>query len=74
MRKVLLTPEREAENLVQRNNLFRTAFKTKDRVWKVIVDSGSIENLISTGMVENMELETIEHPSPYKVSWLQKGH
>jgi hypothetical protein len=74
MRKVLLTPEREAENLVQRNNLFRTACKTKDRVWKVIVDSGSIENLISKEMVENLELETIEHPSPYKVSWLQKGH
>jgi hypothetical protein len=25
-------------------------------------------------MVEKMELETIEHPSPYRVSWLQKGH
>jgi hypothetical protein len=25
-------------------------------------------------MVENMELETTDHPSPYRVSWLQKGH
>jgi hypothetical protein len=25
-------------------------------------------------MVEKMELETVAHPSPYKVSWLQKGH
>jgi hypothetical protein len=25
-------------------------------------------------MVEKMELETTDHPSPYKVSWLQKGH
>jgi hypothetical protein len=25
-------------------------------------------------MVEKMELETIAHLSPYKVSWLQKGH
>jgi hypothetical protein len=25
-------------------------------------------------MVEKLELETIEHPSPYRVSWLQKGH
>jgi hypothetical protein len=38
------------------------------------VDSGSIDNLISTEMVEKLELETINHPSPYKVSWLQKGH
>jgi hypothetical protein len=74
MRKVLLTPEKEVESPVQRNRLFQTACKTKDRVCKVIVDSGIIDNLVSTEMVENLELETIEHPSPYRVSWLQKGH
>ena len=25
-------------------------------------------------MVEKLELETVVHPSPYKVSWLQKEH
>jgi hypothetical protein len=40
----------------------------------VIVDSGSTDNLVSTKMVENMELEIVAHPSPYKVSWLQKRH
>jgi hypothetical protein len=25
-------------------------------------------------MVEKLELETTDHPSPYRVSWLQKGH
>jgi hypothetical protein len=74
MRKVLLTPEKEAENPAQRNSLFQTACKTKDRVCKVIVDSGSTDNLVSTEMVEKLELETIVHPSPYRVSWLQKGH
>jgi hypothetical protein len=74
MRKVVLTPEKEVENPVQRNNLFRTACKTKDRVCKVIVDNGSTDNIVSMEMVEKMELETIEHPSPYRVSWLQKGH
>jgi hypothetical protein len=74
MRKVLLTPEKEVEDSAQRNRLFRTACKTKDRVCKVIVESGSTDNLISTEMVEKLELETIDHPSPYKVSWLQKGH
>jgi hypothetical protein len=48
MRKVLLTPEKEVESSVQRTRLFRTACKTKDRVCKVIVDSGSMDNLIST--------------------------
>jgi hypothetical protein len=74
MRKVLLTPEKEVESSVQRTKLFWTTYKSKDRVCKVIVDSGSIDNLISMEMVEKLELETIDHPSPYRVSWLQKGH
>jgi hypothetical protein len=74
MRKVLLTPEKEVESSVQRNRLFQTACKSKDWACKAIMDSGSTDNLISTEMVENLELETIEHPSTYKVSWLQKGH
>jgi hypothetical protein len=74
MRKVLLMPEKKMENSAQRNNPFRTTCKTKDRVCKVIVDSGSTDNLVSTEMVEKLELETTDHSSPYKVSWLQKGH
>jgi hypothetical protein len=74
MHKVLLTPEKEVESSVQRTRLFRTACKTKDRVCKVIVDSGSTNNLFSTEMVDKLEMETTDHPSPYKVSWLQKGH
>jgi hypothetical protein len=74
MQKFLLMPEKEVDSSVQRNRLFRTACKTKDRVCKIIVDSGSTYNLVSTEMVEKMDLETIEHPSPYKVLWLQKGH
>jgi hypothetical protein len=67
MRKVLLMPEKEAENPSQRNRIFRTACKTKDRVCKVIMDIGSTNNLVSTEMVEKLELETIEHPSPYRI-------
>jgi hypothetical protein len=74
MRKVLLTPEKEVESSFQRTRLFRIACKTKDRVCKVIVDSGSTDNLVSTEMVEKLELETTDHPSPYRVLWLQKGH
>jgi hypothetical protein len=40
----------------------------------VIIDSGSIDNLVSTEMVEKLNLETTAHPTPYKVSWLHKGH
>jgi hypothetical protein len=74
IKKVLLKPEPEVEKPVQRNNLFRIACKTKDRVCKVIIDSGSIDNLASTEMVDKLELETIAHLIPYTISWLQKGN
>jgi hypothetical protein len=48
LRKVLLKPEAEVENLLQRNNLFKIVCKTKDRVCKVKIDSGSTDNLVST--------------------------
>jgi hypothetical protein len=51
MRKVLLKPEKEAENPAQRNSLFQTTCKTKDRVCKVIVDNGSTNNIVSIEMV-----------------------
>ena len=70
LRKVLLKPEATVEKPVQRNHLFRTTCKTKDRVCKVIIDSGSTDNLVSIEMVDKLELEATAHPKPYKVSWL----
>jgi hypothetical protein len=54
--------------------MFKTAYKTKYMVCKVIIDSESTDNLVSMEMVEKMELETTSHPNPYKVSWFKKGH
>jgi hypothetical protein len=70
MKKVLLKLEPELEKPVQRNNLFGTACKTKDRVCKVIIDSGITDNLVSKEMVEKLELETNAHPNLYRVPWL----
>ena len=74
MKKVLLKPELDVEKPMQRNSLFKTSCKTKNRVCKVIIDNGSTDNLVSAEMVEKLELETIVHLTSYKVSWLQKGH
>jgi hypothetical protein len=68
MRKILIKPKKDVEELVQQTSLFRTSCKTKDRVCKMIIDSGSTENLVSTEMVEKLELKTTAHPKPYKVS------
>ena len=40
----------------------------------MVIDSGSIDNLVSIEMVEKLGLKRMKHPTPYKVSWLQKGH
>ena len=58
LRKFILKLEAEIEKPVQRNSLFRTACKTKDKVCKLIIDSGSTNNLVSTEMVEKLELKT----------------
>jgi hypothetical protein len=72
MRKSLVNPEKEVQEPVQRNNLFRTTCKTIDRLCKVIIDSGSTDNLVSMEMVVKLKLEMTTHPSLYRVSWLQK--
>jgi hypothetical protein len=74
MGKVLIKPEKEALELVHRNSFFRTTCKTRDRVCKVIIDSGSTDNLVSMEMVENLKLDKNAHLNLYKVSWLHKGH
>jgi hypothetical protein len=40
----------------------------------MIIDCGSTNNIVSTEMVEKLELEKTTHPNPFKVSWLHKGH
>ena len=40
----------------------------------MVIDSGNTDNLVSTKVVEKLKLKTKKHPTPYKVSWLQKGH
>ena len=40
----------------------------------MVIDSGSTDNLVSTETVDKLGLEKTIHPTPYNVSWLQKGH
>ena len=56
----------------QRKTLFRTLCKVRGKVYKVIVDFGSTDNIASVEMVENLGLKKLPHPNPYQVSWLNK--
>eukprot|EP00253_Pinus_taeda_P023317 PITA_23317 len=74
LNKVLLKPTKETTEQTQRNALFRTVCKSHGKCCKLIIDNGSTNNLVATEMVEKLKLKRLKHPTPCKVSWLQKGH
>ena len=58
----------------QRRILFKTVCKAKGKCCKLIIDSGSNDNLVSTEMVDKLNLKRIVYPKPYRVAWMQNGH
>jgi len=54
----------------QRKSLFQTRSKPGGKYYKVIIDSGSIDNLVSEEMVTKLNLERLKHPKPYKIAWI----
>jgi hypothetical protein len=57
-----------------RNNIFHTKCTSSGKVCNVIIDGGSCENVVSTTMVEKLNLKTEPHSHPYKLQWLKKGN
>eukprot|EP00253_Pinus_taeda_P036392 PITA_36392 len=74
LNKVLLNPAKEMREQNQRKALFRTVCKSHGKCCKLIIDNGSTDNLVAAEMVEKLGLRWLKHPTPYKASWLQKGH
>jgi len=56
----------------QRKNIFHTRCKVFENVCSLIVDSGSCCNCCSIRMVENLNLQVISHPKPYKLQWINE--
>ena len=72
--KVLSKLEKEVIEPYQRKTLFITMCKVQGKCCQLVIDNGSIDNLVSNEIVEKLKLNTMKHHTPYKVSWLQKGH
>ncbi|XP_074277507.1 uncharacterized protein LOC141601138 [Silene latifolia] len=53
--------------------IFRSRCTIQGRVCNFIIDGGSCTNVASTTMVSKLSLPTQDHPSPYKLRWLNKG-
>ncbi|TXG53757.1 hypothetical protein EZV62_019013 [Acer yangbiense] len=72
-RSLSVVREEEEEDWV-RKNVFHTKCTSHGKVCVVIIDSGSFENVVSSYMVDKLDLKTVQHPHPYKLSWLQKDN
>ena len=67
--RCILTQAKRNEDW-HRTNILQTFIRIGDKVCKVIIDSGSCVNAISTNVVKSLNLPTVSHPNPYKVSWI----
>ena len=54
MKRVLVKTEKKVHELAQRKSLFRTKCKSQGKCCKMVIDSGSTNNLVSIEMVEKL--------------------
>ena len=70
LKRVMVKTEKQVHEPVQTKSMFRTRRKSQGKCCKMVIDSGSTDNLVSTEMVEKLGLKRMKHPTPYKVSWM----
>ena len=56
MTKVLLKKVKEVDEHAQQKAFFRTICKVKGKCCKIIIDGGSTDNLVSTEVIEKLNL------------------
>ncbi|GLJ33708.1 hypothetical protein SUGI_0677630 [Cryptomeria japonica] len=74
MMRIALCHTREDKEPLQRKNPFKTRCKVFGKCCKVVIDSGSLDNLVSKEMVNKLKLERLKHPKPYQIAWIQDEH
>ena len=55
-----------------RQIIFRTYYVSSGKKCALMIDSGSVENMVWKVMVDKLKLSCDRHPKPYKVSWFKK--
>ena len=51
--------------------MFRTRGTINDRLFELIIDNGSFENIISREVVRELKLLVKKHPHPYTIGWIK---
>jgi len=70
MIKRMLLKELVQTETSQRRALFRINCKRKGKICKVVIDSGSTDNMVSREMVDKLNIERIPHKTHYRTSWV----
>ena len=69
VRKLMLTPKQEEKT--QQHQLLRTRCTINSKLFELIIDSGSCENIISREAVKLLRLPIEKHPNPYTIRWIK---
>ena len=73
-RRACFTPRKSEGEDWLRSNIFQTTCTMGGKVCRLVIDSGSCENVVSEEAVQKLGLATEKHPNPYKLSWLKRGN
>jgi len=68
LRRALNSQKGEQEE--QRENIFHSRCTVQGKVCLMIIDSGSCANVVSSSMIEKLNMQTSVHPHPYNIQWL----
>jgi hypothetical protein len=66
----VLSAQMEQAEQQERHNLFQTFFIINNLRARVIIDSGSCNNFMSSDLIKKLGLTTRPHPHPYHIQWL----
>lgn len=73
-RMVLLRSEYKlVKDRGHRKKVFKKKCKIREKSCDLIIDRGSIYNLMSIEVQRKLNLRCIPHLNPYRFSWLKKG-
>ena len=54
----------------QHHQLFKTRCTINNKLFELIIDSGSFENIISRKVVNVLKLRVKKHPNPHSIGWI----
>ncbi|KAH9686841.1 hypothetical protein KPL70_014533 [Citrus sinensis] len=72
--RAFFTPKGQDNDKWLRQNIFQTTCTIGGKVCRMVIDSGSCENVISEEAITKLNLKTEPHQTPYKLTWLKKGN